>query len=482
LTDTVVTLPDGFRFGVATAGFQIEGGFNGRGEPANNWAAWEWCGRVEPSGLALDFWHRYEDHLDRAAAAGCDAFRLSVEWARVEPAEGEVDEAAVDRYRAILDACHQRGLLPLVSLHHFTHPAWLGEELWLQTDSPERFAHWAALVVDRLGDRCRHWVTINEINVLAVSSYLIGAFPPGRIGAIGATVRSLDFLLAAHVLAYDAIHARRPDASVSTNSYCLSIYELDRLLIDALLGRSHGVHRRDLRPWLLERRARTYEALGPVGRREEAMRSLAATTIPLDQALPRAVAAVYASPHDCTLDQTQIDWYDPAAAGHVRLPGHATAGGRWWQPGKPLWDDDVDPRGLITYAGLNCEPGLPLWIVENGLCNRVRRGVSYPRRDGWDRVRYLRANLAAVLDAIDAGHPIGAYFHWTLADNYEWGSYEPRFGLYGVDRDRGLRWTGTDAMGGDAAGTYRQIIEGLRAGDRSVVPAVSPAVSPAASP
>ena len=81
-------LPAGFRFGVATAGFQIEGGFNGPGEPANNWVRWERAGRVEPSGLAVDFWNRSEEHLDRAAAMGCDAFRLGVEWARVEPVPG----------------------------------------------------------------------------------------------------------------------------------------------------------------------------------------------------------------------------------------------------------------------------------------------------------------------------------------------------------------------------------------------------------
>ncbi|MDQ1375017.1 MAG: beta-glucosidase, partial [Actinomycetota bacterium] len=81
-------LPRSFRFGVATAGFQIEGGYNGPGQPANNWAAWEQAGRVEPSGIAVDFWRDWEHHLDRAVAAGCDAFRLSVEWARCEPAEG----------------------------------------------------------------------------------------------------------------------------------------------------------------------------------------------------------------------------------------------------------------------------------------------------------------------------------------------------------------------------------------------------------
>lgn len=463
-------LPAGFRFGVATAGFQIEGGYNGPGEPANNWYSWEAEGRVEPSGIALDFWRRYDTHLDRAAAAGCDAFRLSVEWARVEPAEGQIDTDALDRYAAILDACHERSLQPLVTLHHFTHPEWLGHDFWLRPDSPERFAEWAGVAVDRLAGRCRHWVTINEINIFALQSYMLGMFPPGRRRDVAAMVRSLDHLLAAHVLAYEVVKARQPQAVVATNNYAFSVYELDRLLVDVLLARSHGVARPDLGAWLAQRR-RAYHgqacARPPV--LEELVRRFSRSTIPLDQALPRAVAAVYASDHERTLDVTQVDFYDPQASRHIRVPGHRTAGGRNWLPGRLLWDDPPDPEGLARYCGLNTEPGLDVWVVENGLCNRVRRGRSHPRLDGWDRERYLTENLGAVVRAIAGGVPIGAYFHWTLADNYEWGSYEPRFGLYGIDRERGNRWLATDSMGGDAAGTYRRIIERLREGDTSKV-------------
>ena len=106
------------------------------------------------------------------------------------------------------------------------------------------------------------------------------------------------------------------------------------------------------------------------------------------------------------------------------------------------------------------------------MCNRVRDGRSYPRTDGWDRPRYLRENIAAVMAARDAGVPVAGYWHWSLVDNYEWGSYEPRFGLFGVDRARGehgMRWLETDALGDDAAGAYRDIIAGLRSGDRSVL-------------
>ena len=117
-------------------------------------------------------------------------------------------------------------------------------------------------------------------------------------------------------------------------------------------------------------------------------------------------------------------------------------------------------------------PDVPLLVVENGLCNRVVNGRSYPRLDGWDRPRYLRRNIAAVMEAVDQGVPVAGYWHWSLVDNYEWGSYEPRFGLYGVDRDRGrhgVEWMPTDAMGADAAGTYGDIIAGLRRGDRTVL-------------
>ena len=103
------------------------------------------------------------------------------------------------------------------------------------------------------------------------------------------------------------------------------------------------------------------------------------------------------------------------------------------------------------------------------MCNRVRDGRSFDRLDGWDRPRYVRENVAAVVAALDDGVPVTGYWHWSLVDNYEWGSYQPRFGLYGVDRARGRRWIDTDAMGRDSAGTYRRVIAGLRAGDRTVL-------------
>ncbi len=491
-------LPDGFRFGVATAAFQVEGGVNGPGEPSNNWVWWERAGLVEPSGSAVGFWDRYEEHLDRAAAMGCDVFRLGIEWARVEPKAGQIDSAALDRYEAILQACADRHMEPLLTLHHFTHPAWLGDDFWLSSESPGMFAAWVSLVIDRLGPRCRHWITLNELNILSFANYVLGIYPPGRKMALGDFHSATAHLLAAHVKGYDEIHARMPDAFVTTNNSATSIYEYDRMFVNLLLARGSGVARADLEDWLIERRRTWYEAIDPPSTVERLLRRASAAASPIartnfasgrlrktshtvaqESALAPAIDAIYGSPHSLTLDALAIDFYDPVASNHVTLPGHSTAGGRSMAPGGELWDEKVDPGGLCTYVRANAELSaeasnnraspLELWIVENGMCNRVRRGRSFDRIDGWDRPKFLRENLRAVVDAVDLGLPVGAYLHWSLVDNYEWGSYEPRFGIHGVDRERNNRVLDTDSMGRDAAGAYRSLIERLRAGDRTVL-------------
>ncbi|MDA8183065.1 MAG: family 1 glycosylhydrolase [Actinomycetota bacterium] len=473
-------LPDGFCFGVAMSGFQVEGGFNGPGEPANNWCWWERSGRVEPSGIGVDFWNRYEEHLDRAAETGCDMVRIGVEWARVEPSEGVVDSSALDRYEAILGAVRDRAMQPMVTLHHFTHPAWLGDDFWIAPDASDRFAAWAEVAVGRLAPLCRHWVTLNEINVMAMGGYLFGLMPPGRRASPIEAAIAADNMLAAHVRAYEVVHRARPDAVVTTNNASVSVYELDRMLVDTLLARSAGVGREDIDAWLAERRDRWYREIAAPSIAERAVRLLtrkaaprasAASPSPQSELPGRALEAVYSSAHPLTLDVVGIDYYDPVATHHVRLPGRRTAGGRSWMFARELWDDPPYPEGLVSYCRANAAQEVPVWVIENGMCNRVRNGRSYVRSDGWDRPRYLRENVAAVVAAIDAGWPVGGYLHWSLVDNYEWGSYEPRFGIYGVDRERGLRVRQTDSMGFDAAGEYRRIIEGLRTGDRSVLAA-----------
>jgi beta-glucosidase len=487
-------LGEGFAVGVATSGYQIEGGFNGEGGPHNNWSAWEGSGRAARSGLACDFWRRPEEALDRAAAIGCNAFRLSVEWARLAPRPDAFDDAALERYSEILALCTARDLEPIVTLHHFTHPWWLGEEFWLRPASPDIFARHVARIVPALAPYCRRWVTINEPNIVTLMGWIEGSCPPGRRMAVADAYCALDNLLTAHVLAADAVTAVQPEAEVTVNTSSSSVYEHDRLLLDLLQLREAGVDPDDVDRYVDERRTVHDAAFPPLHAGEAAIRRFFAAVSPYGAvhevgrgpvwstlrgltrrpAPRRVVATVHAAARPHGIDAVGFDWYDPVASHALRVPGRRTAeGGRDWSFGRTHWDVESHPAALrnwcVTESALR--PGLPLWVVENGMATRVRDGRPVPREDGLDRPRYLREHLGAVVEAVAAGVPVRAYFHWSLMDNYEWGTYEPRYGLFGVDRSdpSAVHYMDTDAQGDDAAGEFARVVGGLRAGDASVL-------------
>ena len=196
---------------------------------------------------------------------------------------------------------------------------------------------------------------------------------------------------------------------------------------------------------------------------------MAASRFSVADAFPTTRAALQASTATHHLDVIAVDHYAPIAASHLVVPGIQTSGGRWWKPGRALWDDAPDPSMLVTVLEEAGSYGRPVWILENGMSNRVVRARSYARMDGLRRPEYLATHLGAVLAAVETGVPVEGFWHWTLIDNYEWGSYEPRFGLYGMDRPQGMVVTSTDALGDDSAGAYGRIIAGLTSGDDSVV-------------
>src|SRR5688500_4518255 len=134
-----------FLWGVATSAYQSEGGYNGAGQPRTNWAVSEEGDDVAVTGDAADFWHRYEEDFERCRELGLTAFRLGIEWSRVQPttikdrsgAPPPFDYAALDHYVAILTSCQEHGLEPVVTMHHFVHPEWLGTDPWLEPDNAQ---------------------------------------------------------------------------------------------------------------------------------------------------------------------------------------------------------------------------------------------------------------------------------------------------------------------------------------------------------
>ncbi|MCX7609842.1 MAG: family 1 glycosylhydrolase, partial [Anaerolineales bacterium] len=203
--------PKGFLWGCATAAHQVEGN-----NTNNNWYRWEQEGHTKhTSGLACDWWGgRWKEDFNRAAEAGQNAHRLSVEWSRIQPAPDRWDEDAFERYRAMLRGLHERGMTPLVSLHHFTDPLWLSERGgWESEAVVPLFEKFVRKTVEALKEYCTLWCTINEPNIYALSGYLTGDFPPGKQDNRLA-VRVLTNMLRGHAAAYRTIHQIQPEARV----------------------------------------------------------------------------------------------------------------------------------------------------------------------------------------------------------------------------------------------------------------------------
>lgn len=185
--------PDGFLFGTASAAHQVEGA-----NTNSDWWAFEHdptSGCRDLSGDACDSWHRWEEDLDLVAALGLNSYRFSIEWARVEPTDGVFSPAALAHYRRMVEGCRDRGLVPVVTLHHFTLPAWMAAKGGFE--APEiagRMGAYAERVVAELGDLIGLACTINEPNIVALMGYLLGVFPPKvadreRFEAVSAAMR-----------------------------------------------------------------------------------------------------------------------------------------------------------------------------------------------------------------------------------------------------------------------------------------------------
>jgi beta-glucosidase len=174
---TEISFPDGFLWGTATAAHQIEGG-----NVNNDWWAMEHdptSGCADVSGDACDSFTRYPEDIALVRSLGLGAYRFSLEWSRIEPEEGEFSRVALDHYRRMCAECHEAGVLPVVTFHHFTHPRWLAEAgTWEALHAPDRFARYCEKVTEHLGDVIGMACTLNEPNVVATMGWRMGLFPP----------------------------------------------------------------------------------------------------------------------------------------------------------------------------------------------------------------------------------------------------------------------------------------------------------------
>ncbi|MEX2053840.1 MAG: family 1 glycosylhydrolase, partial [Patescibacteria group bacterium] len=197
--------PRGFLWGSATSAYQVEGG--------NLNSDWEVLFSPK-AGLAGDHYHRFKEDFDLAKSLNQNAHRLSIEWARIEPEKGQFDEREINHYQEVLGALKERGIRPLVTLHHFTNPLWFFKRGgWESRSAPSYFASFVRFAVTQLADLCDFWITVNEPTVYASEGYLWGRWLPGKHDPLSAAV-VLKHLLEGHRAAYGIIHSIQPKAKV----------------------------------------------------------------------------------------------------------------------------------------------------------------------------------------------------------------------------------------------------------------------------
>lgn len=394
--------PPDFTFGVATSAYQVEGGIE------NDWAQWERAGRLHDpaarAGRATEHWERFFDDIPLISSLKATAYRLSIEWARVEPKRGEFDEAAWQGYRDRLEALVKAGIRPVVTLLHFTHPQWFHDQTpWHEPESLvswARFARRCAELLDGLGAAV---TTINEPNVFLLGGYLSGRMPPGLADGKKAFLAMCN-LARAHVLAREALkdRARGQPVSVGIAQNVLAFapsrrwHPLDHAL--TLLAEGNYNHA-------------FLEALS-TGRLKLQMPGLTAGSAIIDGAAQ-------------STEFTGVNYYTRAhlrfttAAPFVQFEfldreqrGLTDIGWEWY------------PEGFAALLGQMKRYQRPVWITENGIDDRL----------GARRSQYLFEHLKQVLAARANGVDVAAYLHWSLLDNFEWlEAWGPKFGLYRVD-------------------------------------------------
>lgn len=496
----------GFLAGVATSGYQSEGGFNGPGEPKNNWARHESIGRVARSGKAVDFWNRYREDYALCRGMGLNAFRLSIEWARVQPSLSstathapEFDENAMDAYAERIAACREAGLEPVITLHHFTHPAWLGLDAWLDDQTPEAFEKFVRATVLRVNDcltekykqaPLKWYVTLNEPNMLVLNTYLGRHFPGGLHAGIAVGVRAYNRLLAAHVRAYNAIHdiyeARGwPSPQVTINTFCSDVYWSENMLLDLLCMRENAIDPSNLGDYFSSRAADLRRALAAanlsyrsdffawLGRGIRKIVDFFASRAATPEGFEFFIREAEQSKRERMFDFLGLDYYDPFF-GHVFRPpafsdlefpsgslqAHLMDGlsSKWW-------DWHILPEGLHTYCVYYAKafPGRAILIAENGMAQRCKADnkICGPRRDRVLRSDFLSAHLREIRRILNDGIPILGYLHWSLTDNYEWGSFTPRFGLFRIDYMHNLTRHVEDHLGDKPSLTYSRLLREL---------------------
>ncbi len=390
LPEPLVFPPD-FVWGAATAAHQVEG----NNVHSDWWHFEQNPGKVaEPSGRACDHYHRYREDFGLAKSLGHNAHRFSIEWARIEPREGDWQESEYKHYEEVLAALRERGLRPFVTLHHFSSPQWLAALGGFSNDrAADCFARHVERLAKRLGPLVDTWTTFNEPTVVAYGGYWFGATAPG-IADRKLAFRALRNKLVAHGKAFQALK------SVDGAKPVGLVHTTDR--------------KRPWRSWSeLDRREAEFQ---DYIWNEAVYQALATGYIELPDWKDEHVEGLAQS-----FDYWGINYYRDSYCSVLGPHMPATLQEEY----QSHLDWGFTPESLYDMLRRAARFGKPVYVTENGISTE----------DDRERIWHLAQHLVMVHKAMRDGVPMRGYFHWSLLDNYEWGRFSERFGLIHVDYD-----------------------------------------------
>lgn len=418
----LLTFPEDFTWGAATASYQIEGAWREDGRGLSIWDTF--CrqpGKVangETGDVAADHYHRWREDVALLGELGVNAYRLSIAWPRVLPmGKGAVNPAGLDFYERLVEALLARGITPYVTLYHWDLPQALQDRGgWIERDTARYFADYAHEVARRLGDRVRHWITHNEPFVAAFMGHLTGEHAPG-IQDPPAAAAAVHHLLLSHGYAVEALRDAVPGGQVGITLNLSPAYPATDSERDVQAARRMDSYHNRLFLDPLFRGSYPQDVLDEVA--------------PLAPPLRSGDLECIAAP----IDFLGVNYYTRSVVRHdpdepfLRASSIRPAGSDY----SAMWE--IYPAGLYDLLSrLKADYAVErLYITENGMPVPDVRGPDGQVHDA-PRIRYLREHIAQAYHAMQAGVPLHGYFVWSLLDNFEWAfGYQMRFGLVYVD-------------------------------------------------
>lgn len=358
-------------------------------------------------GDAIDHWRRWKEDFDLMRQLGLNAYRFSVAWSRIEPWPGRFDERAIQQYREMLSGLHDRGITPMLTLHHFAHPTWFHERgPWHTSYAIDAFMRFVELLSDKLLDRVPLIITFNEPLVWVLGAYGDAKLPPGERNLVQ-MMEALKNMMIAHRRAYDLIKIKHPSAQIGI-AHNFMVFKRARRFsrIDHRLQRMvHQFYNLMLPEAFLSNKLRF--SFQPVMHYNE--------PIALDDCIDFWGINYYCRAHV----RFRFDLRRPFEVLFLPQGGLGLSDLGW----------ETYPKGLRYVCNWLEFTGKPLYVTENGIA----------AEDDSVRVAYLKAHLEQISEAQQHGHPLRGYFHWSLVDNYEWlVGNSARFGLCHVDYEDSL--------------------------------------------